>query len=230
MDPITRRLDLDDGSKTENTRSSYPITYIPNATLDGLGKGHPRNVIFLTADAFGVLPPISRLTPEQAMYHFISGYTAKVAGTERGVTEPQATFSACFGAPFMAQHPGVYADLLGKKIAKHNSTVWLINTGWSGGPYGVGHRMQIAYTRAMVHAALDGRLNKVAFEKDPIFGVEVPTSCPGVPAEVLVPKNTWADKDAYDQMAKKLAGMFVENFKQFEDGVTDEIKAAAPKA
>jgi len=229
VDPVTRRVDFDDGSVTENTRASYPIDYIPNAALDGLGKGHPKNVIFLTADAFGVLPPISRLTPAQAMYHFISGYTAKVAGTERGVTEPQATFSACFGAPFMAQHPGVYADLLGQKIEKHNSTVWLINTGWNGGPYGVGQRMQIAYTRSMVHAALDGRLNKVEYVTDPVFGVEVPTSCPGVPPEVLVPKQTWNDKAAYDQQAKKLAEMFVNNFKQFEDGVTDEIKAAAPK-
>ncbi|MCG3206458.1 MAG: Phosphoenolpyruvate carboxykinase (ATP) [Anaerolineae bacterium] len=229
FDPIGRRVDFDDGSMTENTRASYPIDYIPNAALDGLGKGHPKNVIFLTADAFGVLPPISRLTPAQAMYHFISGYTAKVAGTERGVTEPQATFSACFGAPFMAHHPGVYADLLGKKIAAHNSTVWLVNTGWSGGPYGVGQRMQIAYTRAMVHAALEGRLDKVAFETDPTFGVEVPNSCPGVPPEVLIPRNTWNDKAAYDAQAKKLAEMFINNFKQFEDGVSSEIKAAAPK-
>jgi phosphoenolpyruvate carboxykinase (ATP) len=229
VDPITRRPDYDDGSVTENTRASYPIDYIPNATLDGLGKGHPKNVIFLTADAFGVLPPISRLSPEQAMYHFISGYTAKVAGTERGVTEPQATFSACFGAPFMAQHPGVYADLLGEKIAKYGAKVWLVNTGWSGGPFGVGHRMEIAYTRAMVHAALDGRLNKVDFTKDPIFGVEVPVSCPGVPPEVLKPRETWTDKKAYDAQAKKLAQMFVDNFKQFEDGVTAEIKGAAPK-
>jgi phosphoenolpyruvate carboxykinase (ATP) len=230
LDSLSRRADFDDGSITENTRASYPIDYIPNATLDGLGKGHPKNVIFLTADAFGVLPPISRLTPAQAMYHFISGYTAKVAGTERGVTEPQATFSACFGAPFMAQHPGVYADLLGEKIAKHNAKVWLVNTGWSGGPYGVGHRMEIAFTRAMVHAALDGRLNDAKFIKDPIFGLDVPTSCPGVPKEVLIPRNTWTDTDTYDAQAKKLAQMFVENFKQFEDGVSDEIKAAAPKA
>ncbi|RMF02662.1 MAG: phosphoenolpyruvate carboxykinase [Chloroflexi bacterium] len=229
VDPITRRADFDDGSITENTRASYPIDYIPNAALDGLGKGHPKNVIFLTADAFGVLPPISRLSPEQAMYHFISGYTAKVAGTERGVTEPQATFSACFGAPFMARHPGVYADLLGQKIAKHNAKVWLVNTGWSGGPYGVGHRMEIAYTRAMVHAALDGRLNNAEFVTDPIFGVEVPTTCPGVPPEVLIPRNTWTDKEAYDAQAKKLAQMFNENFKEFEDGVSDAVKAAAPK-
>ncbi len=230
VDPITRRADLDDGSVTENTRASYPIDYIPNAALDGLGKGQPKNVIFLTADAFGVLPPISKLTAEQAMYHFISGYTAKVAGTERGITEPQATFSACFGAPFMARHPGVYAGLLGQKIAKHNVNAWLVNTGWSGGPYGVGHRMEIAYTRAMVHAALDGRLDEVEFVTDPIFGVQVPTSCPGVPPEILLPRQTWIDKNAYDAQAQKLAEMFVENFKEFEDGVTDEIKTAAPKA
>lgn len=229
INPFTRHIDLDDGSLTENTRASYPIDYIPNTSLDGLSKGHPRNVIFLTADAFGVLPPISRLTPEQAMYHFISGYTAKVAGTERGVTEPQATFSACFGAPFMAQHPGVYADLLGKKIAEHKAAVWLINTGWSGGPYGVGRRMDLVYTRAMVHAALDGRLDNVKYVKDPIFGIDVPTTCPGVPPEVLIPKQTWNDTKAYDKQAQKLAQMFIDNFKQFEDGVADEIKAAAPK-
>jgi phosphoenolpyruvate carboxykinase (ATP) len=219
---------LDDNSLTENTRAAYPISHIPNATRDGRG-GHPKDVIFLTADAFGVLPPISKLTPEQAMYHFISGYTAKVAGTERGVTEPQATFSACFGAPFMAQLPSVYAELLGKKIAEHNSAVWLVNTGWTGGPYGVGSRMKIAYTRAMINAALNGDLADVEFTKDPTFGVDIPASCPNVPAEVLTPRNTWQDKAAYDAQAKKLAGMFVENFKQFEANVSDEIKAAGPK-
>ncbi len=229
LDPLTRKPDLDDGSLTQNTRASYPIEYIPNAALDGMGKGHPKNIIFLTADAFGVLPPISSLTPAQAMYHFISGYTAKVAGTERGVTEPQATFSACFGAPFMAQHPGVYADLLGKKIAAHDVKCWLVNTGWSGGPYGVGSRMKIAYTRAMVNAALNGDLNDVEYIEDSNFGVQVPTSCPDVPAEVLIPRNTWQDGMAYDDQAQKLAHMFIENFKEFEDGVTDEIKAAAPK-
>ncbi len=225
----TRRVDLDDGSLTENTRAAYPISHIPNATRDGRG-GHPKDVIFLTADAFGVLPPISKLAPEQAMYHFVSGYTAKVAGTERGVTEPQATFSACFGAPFMAQLPSVYAELLGKKIAEHNSSVWLVNTGWTGGPYGVGSRMKIAYTRAMINAALNGELDNVEYVVDPIFGVRVPSSCPNVPTEVLTPKNTWSDGDAYDEQARKLAGMFVENFKQFEAEVSDEVKAAAPLA
>ena len=227
INTITRRVDLDDGSLTENTRAAYPISHIPNATRDGRG-GHPKDVIFLTADAFGVLPPISKLTPEQAMYHFVSGYTAKVAGTERGVTEPQATFSACFGAPFMAQLPSVYAELLGKKIAEHNSSVWLVNTGWTGGPYGVGSRMKIAYTRAMVNAALNGELDNVEYVTDPIFGVQVPTSCPNVPSEVLTPKNTWSDGDAYDAQARKLAGMFAENFKQFEADVSEAIKAAGP--
>ena len=228
IDTNTRRIDLDDGSLTENTRAAYPISHIPNATRDGHG-GHPKNIIFLTADAFGVLPPISKLTTAQAMYHFISGYTAKVAGTERGVTEPQATFSACFGAPFMAQRPSVYASLLGKKIEEHNVNCWLVNTGWTGGPPGVGHRMKIAYTRAMVNAALDGDLDDVAFVVDPVFGVQIPTSVPNVPAEVLQPRNTWADKDAYDAQAKKLAGMFRANFKQFEENVADAIKAAAPQ-
>jgi phosphoenolpyruvate carboxykinase (ATP) len=228
IDVNTRRLDLDDATLTENTRSAYPISHIPNATRTGRG-GHPRNIVFLTADAFGVLPPIARLTPEQAMYHFISGYTAKVAGTERGITEPQATFSACFGAPFMAQHPSVYAELLGKKIADHDVTVWLVNTGWTGGPYGVGHRMKIAHTRAMVNAALNGDLDGGQFVEDPVFGVQVPTSCPNVPAEVLVPRNTWSDKAAYDAQAQKLAGMFVANFKQFEDQVPEAIKTAAPR-
>jgi phosphoenolpyruvate carboxykinase (ATP) len=228
IDANTRRIDLNDGSLTENTRAAYPISHIPNATRDGRG-GHPQNIIFLTADAFGVLPPISRLTTAQAMYHFISGYTAKVAGTERGVTEPQATFSACFGAPFMAQRPSVYASLLGKKIEQHDVNCWLVNTGWTGGPPGVGHRMKIAYTRAMVNAALDGDLNGVAFVEDPFFGVQVPTSVPDVPAEVLQPRNTWADKDAYDAQARRLAGMFRANFKQFEENVSDPIKAAAPQ-
>jgi phosphoenolpyruvate carboxykinase (ATP) len=228
IDPTTRQLNLDDDSLTENTRGAYPISHIPNATRSGKG-GHPQNIIFLTADAFGVMPPIAKLSPEQTMYHFISGYTAKVAGTEKGVTEPQATFSACFGAPFMAHHPGVYAKLLGKKIAEHNATCWLINTGWSGGPYGVGSRMKIAYTRAMVNAALNGALDNVEYVTDPVFGVQVPTACPNVPSEVLIPRNTWSDGEAYDAQAKKLAGMFVENFKDFEDQVTDQIKAAGPK-
>lgn len=229
IDPTTRRLDLDDDSLTENTRGAYPISHISNASSEGRG-GHPKNIIFLTADAFGVMPPIARLTPEQAMYHFISGYTAKVAGTERGVTEPQATFSTCFGAPFMARHPSVYADLLGQKIAEHKVNCWLVNTGWSGGPYGVGQRMKIAYTRAMVNAALNGQLNEVDYVKDPIFGVQTPTACSDVPAEVLIPRDTWTEVEAYDQQARKLAAMFVNNFEEFEDDVTEAIRAAAPLA
>jgi len=224
----TRRLDLDDAILTENTRAAYPISHIPNTSKDGKG-GHPKNIIFLTADAFGVLPPISKLTPEQAMYHFLSGYTAKVAGTERGVTEPQATFSACFGAPFMAQHPNVYAELLGKKIEEHQVNCWLVNTGWTGGAYGEGSRMKIKFTRAMVNASLNGVLDRVDFQSDPIFGVQIPLSCPDVPEEVLVPKNTWKDKDAYDKQANKLARMFVDNFKQFDDKVSDKVKSAGPK-
>ena len=228
LDSRTGRLDLSDSSLTENTRAAYPITHIPNATRTGVG-GHPTNIIMLTADAFGVLPPISKLTPEQAMYHFLSGYTAKVAGTEKGVTEPQATFSTCFGAPFMALSPSVYAGLLGEQISKHKVDVWLVNTGWSGGPYGVGSRMKIDYTRAMIRAALDGSLAKVETKIDPFFGVAVPVSCEGVPAEVLDPRSTWEDKDAYDAQAAKLAGMFAENFKTFADQVTPEILAAGPK-
>ena len=228
IDATTRRIDLDDGTLTENTRAAYPISHIPNTSRTGRG-GHPKNIIFLTADAFGVLPPISRLNPEQMMYHFISGYTAKVAGTERGVTEPQATFSACFGAPFLPSHPNVYAELLAKKVAEHGVSVWLVNTGWTGGAYGDGHRMPIKHTRAMVNAALDGELDGVTMTVDPIFGFEVPTSCPNVPAEVLVPRNAWKDPAAYDAQANKLAGMFVDNFKQFEAEVSDAVKAAAPK-
>ena len=225
---ITRRIDLNDDSLTENTRAAYPISHISNATRDGIG-GHPRNIIFLTADAFGVLPPISKLTPEQAMYHFISGYTAKVAGTERGVTEPQATFSACFGAPFLPLHPFTYAKMLGEKIEKHQVNVWLVNTGWTAGPYGQGHRMPIAYTRAMVAAALDGRLDQVETVPDPIFGVHVPKHAPDVPDQVLTPRDTWADVEAYDAQARKLAAMFRENFKQYEDEVSPEVVAAGPQ-
>lgn len=224
----TRHIDLDDGSLTQNTRSSYPITHIANADPDGIG-GHPKNVLFLTADAFGVLPPISRLTKAQAMYHFLSGYTAKVAGTERGVTEPQPNFSACFGAPFMPLHPGEYAKLLGEKIDKHDAKVWLVNTGWTGGPHGVGSRMKLAYTRRMVTAVLNGELNDVETEIEPFFGLQIPKHLEGVPDEVLNPRNTWADQAAYDAQAQKLVGMFVENFKQFEAGVTQDIKDAAPK-
>ena len=228
IDPATRVLDLDSDALTENTRGAYPLHFIRNASETGR-TGQPSNVIFLTADAFGVLPPISSITPEQAMYHFISGYTAKVAGTEMGVTEPTATFSACFGGPFMARHPGVYARLLGERIARHGVRTWLINTGWTGGPYGVGSRIRIAYTRAMVRAALEGRLEDVPTTTDPIFGLRVPTSCPDVPSEVLQPRSTWSDPEAYDRQARKLARMFVENFRTFADGVSPEILAAAPR-
>jgi phosphoenolpyruvate carboxykinase (ATP) len=223
-----RRLNLDSAEFTENTRASYPIPHIPNATRQGMG-GHPKNVIFLTADAFGVLPPVSKLTPAQAMYHFLSGYTAKVAGTERGVTEPQPNFSACFGAPFLPLHPTVYADLLGKKLADGGADTWLVNTGWSGGPFGVGSRMKLDYTRAMVRGILDGTLAKTPTTEDPFFGIHVPDSCPDVPSEVLEPRNTWADKEAYDAQARKLTGMFAENFKQFEADASDEVKRAGPK-
>jgi phosphoenolpyruvate carboxykinase (ATP) len=227
-DPVSRQIDLDDARKTENTRASYPLTSISNIVPEGRG-GHPRNIIMLTADAFGVLPPVARLSPEQAMYHFLSGYTAKVAGTERGITEPQATFSTCFGAPFMVLHPGVYADLLGKHMAQHNAACWLVNTGWSGGPYGVGQRMKIKYTRAMIRAILNGSLAETETRPDPIFGVNVPVSCPDVPGEVLQPRNTWTDKDAYDRQAADLARRFNENFRKYEAGVSDAVRAVAPK-
>ncbi|MCW5852215.1 MAG: phosphoenolpyruvate carboxykinase (ATP), partial [Anaerolineae bacterium] len=229
IDSVTRRLELNDATLTENTRAAYPISHIPNADRQGRA-GHPRTIIMLTADAFGVLPPISRLTPAQAMYHFLSGYTAKVAGTERGVTEPQATFSTCFGAPFMVLPPVTYANLLGEKVAQHNVAVWLVNTGWTGGPYGVGQRMSIAYTRAMVRAALNGALEGVPTTTDPIFGLAVPTACPDVPAEVLNPRNTWADQAAYDQQALDLAQRFAKNFEQFAADVSPEVRAAGPQA
>ncbi len=221
--------DFYDTSKTQNTRGSYPIEFIDNRTLDSKG-GHPQNVIFLTCDAFGVLPPISRLTPAQAAYHFISGYTAKVAGTEIGVKEPQATFSACFGEPFMPMHPGVYADLLSAKMKEHDATAWLINTGWSGGPYGVGKRMKIKYTRAMLNAALDGELGNVDFVVDERFGFSIPMTCPGVPNEVLQPIQTWSEPSQYDETADHLANMFVENFKRYEHGVSPAVNAASPKS
>ena len=227
-DPNTREIDLDDASRTENTRGSYPLTSIDNIMPEGKA-GHPRNIIMLTADAFGVLPPVARLSPEQAMYHFLSGYTAKVAGTEKGIKEPEATFSTCFGAPFMVLHPGVYADLLGKQMGKHNAACWLVNTGWSGGPYGVGKRMKINHTRAMIRAILNGSLAQVETQPDPIFGVGVPVSCPDVPNEVLQPRNTWEDKDAYDRRAKDLARRFNENFRKYEAGVSEAVRAVAPK-
>lgn len=223
-----RKPDFEDVSLTQNTRCSYPIHFIPNASETSVG-GHPDNVIFLTCDAFGVLPPISKLTPEQAMYHFISGYTAKVAGTERGVTEPQATFSACFGAPFMPLHPTVYAELLADKIRTHNSNVWLLNTGWTGGPHGVGHRIELKYTRRMLAEALNGNIEDASFEMNSIFGLAVPSKVEGVPNEILMPRNTWGDKVAYDDKAEALAEMFVDNFQQFKDQASADLMKAGPK-
>jgi phosphoenolpyruvate carboxykinase (ATP) len=225
IDEDTRVIDLDSQVHTENTRASYTRENIPNIAPDNRG-GHPKNIVFLTADAFGVMPPISRLTPEQAMYHFLSGYTAKVAGTEAGVKEPSATFSTCFGAPFMVHHPSVYANLLRDKINAHGSKVWLVNTGWSGGPYGVGHRMKIKHTRAMLRAALNGQLDNVTFVKDAFFNLEIPTSCPDVPEEVLNPRNTWSDTAAYDKQAAHLVELFEENFKQFADSVDEKVRKA----
>jgi phosphoenolpyruvate carboxykinase (ATP) len=227
LDQAGRTIDYDDDSVTENTRASYPIDYIPNAVLPGRG-GHPRNVVFLTCDAFGVLPPISRLTPEQAMYHFLSGYTAKVAGTERGVTEPKAAFSACFGAPFLPRHPGVYAEMLGERLREHRARVWLVNTGWSGGGHGAGERIELRYTRSMVRAALAGKLDDVSTRTDPIFGLHVPEAVPEVPPGILDPRGTWSEPGAYDDAARRLAGMFQENFRKYEDGVPAEVKAAGP--
>ena len=228
MDEETRELLLDDGSVTENTRAAYPLTYIQNAVPTGLAP-HPKNVIMLTADAFGVMPPIARLTPAQAMYHFLSGYTAKVAGTERGLgNEPQATFSTCFGAPFMAHHPTVYAKLLGERIDQHRVRCWLVNTGWNGGPFGTGQRIRIAYTRRMVQAALDGQLESVPTWRDPVFGMEVPTACDGVPSEMLQPRQTWQDPHAYDDQAAQLARKFVSNFEAFAKFVSPEVRASGP--
>jgi phosphoenolpyruvate carboxykinase (ATP) len=229
FDELSRQLDLDDDRWTENTRAAYPISYIDNAELSGVG-GHPSNIVMLTADAFGVLPPISRLTPEGAMYHFLSGYTAKVAGTEKGVTEPKATFSTCFGAPFLPLPAERYATMLGERIARHQARVWLVNTGWTGGPYGTGTRMKIGYTRAMIKAALSGALDGVAHETDPIFNLQVPVACPGVPAEVLRPRNTWPSQADYDAQATKLARMFADNFKEFKSSVSPAVQAAGPTA
>src|SRR3954447_25754017 len=225
VDEATRALNLDDDRYTENTRAAYPISFIDNAVASGQG-GHPDTIVMLTADALGVLPPISRLSPEAAMYPFLSGYTAKVAGTEKGVTEPKATFSTCFGSPFLPLNPNVYAKMLGEKIAKHGSRVWLVNTGWTGGPYGVGSRMKIGYTPAMITAALTGQLDNVEYVKHPIFNVDVPKSVPAVPDTVLDPRSTWPDAAKYDEQAKKLAAMFVENFKTFEQDVPASVKAA----
>lgn len=220
--------DYTDKTKTENTRVSYPIEHIANAVTPSQG-GVPKNIFFLTADAFGVLPPISKLSPAQASYHFISGYTAKVAGTEAGITEPVSAFSACFGAPFMPLHPGKYAEMLAEKIKKHGTKVWLINTGWSGGSYGTGSRIKLRYTRAMITAALEGKLDNVEYRAHRVFGLEMPTSCPEVPAEILSPRHSWKDMEAYDVKANLLAEKFINNFKKFEDGVSQEIRDAAPK-
>ncbi len=229
VDPVSRRIDLDDETVTENTRASYPLHFIANALPDGMG-GHPKNVVFLTCDASGVMPPIARLTPDQALYQFISGYTSKLAGTEAGLgKEPEITFSACFGGPFMVHHPAVYADLLKRKVERHGATCWLVNTGWVGGPYGVGKRISIKHTRALLNAALSGELAKVKFGVDPVFGFEVPKTCPDVPDGVLDPASSWPDRAAYDVRYRQLAQRFIENFKKFEAGCPPEVVAAGPK-
>lgn len=224
----TNKIDFSSKTITENTRVSYPLNFISNAIEPSIGKT-PKNIFFLTADAYGILPPISKLSTGQAMYQFISGYTAKVAGTEAGVKEPSSTFSACFGAPFFPLHPGKYAEMLGEKMKEHNVNVWMINTGWSGGPYGVGQRVKLPYTRAMITAALDGKLDNVDFEVHPVFGMQIPKSCPGVPSDILNPKNTWNDKAAYDTKSKELADKFIKNFEQYASGVNKETLEAAPK-
>jgi phosphoenolpyruvate carboxykinase (ATP) len=228
LDPLTRKVKFEDQSITENTRASYPLHYIPNFVKSGRG-GHPKNIVFLTADAFGVLPPVAKLTRDQAMYYFLSGYTAKVAGTERGVKEPQATFSSCFGAVFLVWHPTKYAEMLGKLIEEHDSDVWLVNTGWTGGAFGVGKRMKLSHTRAMVNAVLRGELHSAKLETDPVFGLSVPVQIKDVPADVLKPRETWPDKNGYDAQAKKLAGMFRENFAKFEKFVPESVRNAGPK-
>ena len=229
-DPDTRVVDLDDNSLAENTRAAYPISHIPSGLREGKGE-HPKNIVLLSCDAFGVLPPVSKLTPEQASYQFVSGYTAKVAGTEVGVgSEPKATFSICFGAPFMALPATVYSKLLREKIAQHKVNCWLINTGWSGGKFGVGKRMSLPYTRAIVRAALSGKLDNVPYETDPIFGLHIPQACPDVPPEILNPRNTWKDKGEYDKKARELAELFHKNFERFIQDVPDEVKKAGPLA
>ncbi|GEM90674.1 phosphoenolpyruvate carboxykinase (ATP) [Oceanithermus desulfurans] len=228
VNPNSRRPEFDDGSKTENTRSSYPLAHLDNVVTSSMGP-HPENIFFLSADAFGVLPPIARLTPEQAMYYFISGYTAKVAGTERGVTEPVATFSACFGAPFLPLHPARYAEMLRDRIQKFGPRVWMVNTGWTGGPYGVGRRMALKHTRALLSAALEGQLDDVPYVEDPVFGFQVPTTAPGVPSDLLVPKQTWPDPGAFDEAARKLARMFQENFAKYADGAGEDVRNAGPR-
>ncbi|HEV3037809.1 MAG TPA: phosphoenolpyruvate carboxykinase (ATP) [Candidatus Angelobacter sp.] len=227
LDPVTHTPDYNDDSRTENTRCAYPVDYIDGAVIPGIGT-HPKTVIFLTADAFGVLPPISRLNRDQAMYHFLSGYTAKVAGTEAGIKEPQPNFSTCFGAPFLPLRPKVYAEMLGRRIEEHNAQCWLVNTGWFGGPYGTGERMKLGYTRSMVRAAIEGQLNNVPFTVEPAFGFTIPKSCPGVPPEFLDARGAWKDKAAYDKAAADLAARFAKNFEKFQ--VPDNVRAAGPKA
>jgi phosphoenolpyruvate carboxykinase (ATP) len=228
VDPATRRPDFDDDSLTENTRAAYPLEYIPGAELSSRG-GHPRRVLFLTCDAFGVLPPVAQLTPEQAMYHFLSGYTAKVAGTEKGVTEPEATFSTCFAAPFLPLHPARYAEMLRDKLAVHDAEVWLVNTGWSGGPYGVGARIPLRETRAMVRAVLDESLERAEFAADPVFGLRVPKALPGVPARLLRPRETWPDPAAFDAQARRLAALFRSNFEAYAGRVSESVRQAGPR-
>ncbi len=228
LNPESRMVEWEDGSKTENTRCAYPLVHLPNVVKSGVA-GHPKNIVFLSADAFGVLPPISRLSKEQAMYYFVSGYTAKLAGTERGVNEPLATFSPCFGAPFLPLPPSYYAEVLAEKIDEFDPEVWMINTGWTSGPHGVGYRIRIPHSRGMMNSALAGDLDNVEFVEDPIFGLSVPTEVPGVPSELLIPRGTWDDKDAYDVQAKKLAGMFKENFKQYSAGVGQSVVDSGPR-
>jgi phosphoenolpyruvate carboxykinase (ATP) len=224
----TNQINFEDGSITENTSVSYPIDFISNAQEPSIGN-IPKNLFFLTCDAYGVLPPIAKLTKEQAMYQFISGYTAKVAGTEEGVIEPKPTFSACFGAPFLPLHPGKYAEMLGQKMEKHDVNVWLVNTGWNGGPYGIGKRMKLVYTRSMITAAISGALDNAEMQVDPIFNLAIPKEVPGVPSGLLFPRNTWGDKDAYDEKAIFLAGLFKKNFENYASGVKEEVKTAGPK-
>jgi phosphoenolpyruvate carboxykinase (ATP) len=227
LDDKTRAIRFDDDTITANTRGAYPTYFIPNASETGHCE-HPRNVILLTADAFGVMPPISRLTKAQAMYHFMSGYTSKVAGTERGVSEPKATFSACFGEPFMVLHPTQYAEMLGERLERHGVGCWLVNTGWTGGPFGVGNRMKLSYTRAMLNAVLDGHLDDVETDPDPVFGLHIPRQVPGVPTEILNPRSTWSDREAYDAQADRIAAKFRENFEKYADRTTPQVRAAGP--
>ncbi|MCC5877590.1 MAG: phosphoenolpyruvate carboxykinase (ATP), partial [Candidatus Sumerlaeia bacterium] len=227
FDQQTCEVDFDDKGFTENTRACYPVEYIDNAKIPCVG-GHPKNIIFLTCDAFGVLPPVAKLTPGQAMYHFISGYTAKAAGTEVGITEPQPIFSACFGAAFLVWHPTKYAEMLSEKLRRHNATVWMVNTGWTGGAYGVGNRFELKYTRAIIDAILGGGLDNVYFETEPNFGLAVPRECANVPSEILIPRNAWSDKKAYDDTARRLVDMFRKNFEQYADKASTEILGGGP--